>query len=155
MPAPLISATCPETRRAGTRWRQAVDAQQPGHSQPTSSSTAGHTPLPTLFQNSKFYGQASIPVYLPLPPSLRKPFREAQDAGDAQKLLCSGDMSASLHGASGWRFTHKEDLQHRQDPSSASLRKDTSPPQLQLPSFTGRPLIGICPPEVTQPQLWE
>lgn len=154
MPAPLISASCPETCRTGVWWR-AADTQLPGHSQPTSSSTAGHTLLPMLFQNRKFYGQASIPVYFALPPRLRKPFREAHDAWGAQKLPCSGDTSAPLHGASGPRFTHKEDLWHWQDPSSTSLHKDASPPQLQLPSFTGRPLIHICPPEVTQQQLWE
>lgn len=50
----------------------------------------------------------------------------------------------------------REVLTHRgQDPSSASLRKDASPPRLPLPSFTGRPLTRICPPEVTQRELQE
>lgn len=64
-------------------------------------------------------------------------------------------MSGLPHGASGLKITREEDMQHWQDPSSKPLRKDTSPPQLQLPSFTGKPLRRICPPEVTQQQLWE
>lgn len=148
-PAPPISASCPETHCARVwRW-QAVDSQLHGHSQPTSSSTAGHTPLPMLFQNRKFYDQATVPVHFPLPLSFREHFREAQDSRGAQKLFCSGDMTTPFHRASEWKFTCQEDLQHQQDPFSASLCKGASSPHLHLPSFAGRPLIRICPPEVS------
>lgn len=63
---PLICTSCPETCCAGVWWRQAAGRQLPGHSLPTSSSIAGHTPFPILFQNRKFYNQANIAVYFAL-----------------------------------------------------------------------------------------